>query len=79
MSGRRKLAEVRAAARALEAEIRRTRQTVGADHAAVCSHSPRCRSLEDMRGELAGLRHDISHWFDPGPGQGTLDLGELGS
>jgi hypothetical protein len=61
------LAEARAQARGLDGQLR--------EHRRECLHCMTrqpCGEVRDLAAELAMVRDEIKHWFDPGPDQGTL-------
>jgi hypothetical protein len=61
------LAERRAQARGLDERLK--------EHRRECLHcmtrSP-CGEARELAAELAMIRDEIKHWFDPGPDQGVL-------
>jgi len=65
------LAERRAEAAALDEALKVRRQTCVACGGRARSRAA-CADRDAMAKELAGLREEIKHWFDPGPDQEAL-------
>ena len=64
------LAEARADLRALQEDSGVT--LASPDHAAICSHEPRCWTKTELNADLARRRREIARWFEPGKDQQTL-------
>jgi hypothetical protein len=63
------LAERRADAQALDAELKAHRRNCNS-----CRGGGRrpCERARELASEVAAIRGEIRHWFDPGPDQMTL-------